>query len=83
MTPKWPGKTLVIKSIRPSHATEVTLLETGQILPWQRKGDHLEITLPAFDLDVIKSRVAHAFRISHVARPQVASVPKTVKEIEQ
>ncbi|NQV32368.1 MAG: alpha-L-fucosidase, partial [Phycisphaeraceae bacterium] len=83
ITPKWPGETLVVKNIRPSRTTEVTLLETGQILPWHRKGDHLEITLPEFNGDQIKSRTAHAFRISHVTRPQVAAIPQAVKEMEQ
>ena len=82
ITPKWPGKTLIVKHIRPSHTTEVTLLETGQTLPWQRSGDHLEINMPTFDPDQIKGRTAHTFRVSHVSPPQ-AAVPKTVEEIEQ
>jgi alpha-L-fucosidase len=83
ITPKWPGQTLVLKDLRPSNNTEVSFLETGERLPWQRKGEDLEITMPAFHPERIKGRYAFVFRVSQIAKPKLAVVPKTVQEIEQ
>ena len=35
ITPKWPGSTLILKDLPTSRNTEVTLLETGQVLKWE------------------------------------------------
>ncbi len=83
MTPKWPGKTLIIKDIRPSANTEVTLLETGQRLSWKREQGGMHLTLPAFDPDRIKGRTAYAFRISHIIKSDLPRHPKTVEDIEK
>jgi len=83
ITPKWPGDTLILKDMAPTRDTEVTFLETGQVLSWQRSGDAMEIAMPEFDQDKIKTQVAYAFRVSHVASPQKAVVPKTVEDIAQ
>jgi alpha-L-fucosidase len=69
ITPLWPGKTLVLKDLQPGRDTEVTLLETGQVLSWECQGQDLEITLPESGLTGLQSQYAYAFRISHVTKP--------------
>jgi alpha-L-fucosidase len=83
ITPKWPEKTLVLNDITPSNDTKVTLLETGQVLPWKHKEGHLEIKVPDFDPHKITTRQAYVFRVSHVANQKTLATPRTVKEVEQ
>jgi len=83
ITPKWPGQRLVLRDVRPSNKTAVTFLETGERLPWQRKGGDLEITMPEFDPERIQGRYAFVFRISQAAKPKAAVVPNTVEEVAQ
>lgn len=76
IAPKWPGPNLVLKDVRPRDNTEVTFLETGERLAWERRGKDLAITLPEFDPNRIKGRFAFAFCISQVVNYTKPIVPR-------
>jgi len=63
ITPKWPDGKLTLKDVSPDADTKVTLLETGENLPWEMDGSDLIITTPEFDTNRIKSRYAYVFRL--------------------
>ena len=66
ITPKWPGKELVLKDVTPGSGTEVILLETKEKLTFKTNGDNLIIETPKFETDKIKDRCAYVFRISDI-----------------
>ena len=70
ITPKWPGKQLVIKDLQVGKDSTVTLLATGQELPWTQNGDHVVVTLPDYDPAAFETEetYAYAFRITQAVR---------------
>jgi alpha-L-fucosidase len=70
ITPRWPGKELVIRDVRAAKGSLVTWLATGQILKWKNKGEDLVISMPEFDPDALPPELqyAHAFRITGVRK---------------
>jgi len=66
ITPKWPGRKLILKNVRTSRDTEIIFLETGEKLPWELDKNKLVITPPEFDTNRIKRRYAYVFRISNI-----------------
>lgn len=64
--PKWSSnKKVILKQLNVGNAS-VTLFETGQALQLQVKGNKIEITLPEFDLNKIKSQYAFVIKIDGV-----------------
>lgn len=70
ITPRWPGKQLVIKKIKADRKTRITWLATGQELKWKNQKDDLVIFLPEFDPEALAQELlyAHAFRISNLKK---------------
>jgi alpha-L-fucosidase len=66
ITPKWPGKELILKDITPGRDTEVILMETKEILTWKKDGNNLVITTPEFDTNKIMSQHAYVFQVSDI-----------------
>jgi alpha-L-fucosidase len=66
ITPKWPGKELILKDIKPGSDTDVIFLETKEKLAWKADNNNLVITIPVFDTNKIKNQQAYAFRISDI-----------------
>ena len=68
IAPKWPGKTLRLKDVRPGNRTSVTFLATGRDLPWVRRGNDVVVTLPEFDANATTARHAYVVRLSDMTR---------------
>ena len=68
ISPRWPGKEIVIKGLRGQHKTTVTLLGTGEGLKWKQRGKDFGIQLPEFRPEKYptEQQYAYAFRISPV-----------------
>ena len=66
ITPRWPGRKLILKNVRTDNDTEITFLGTGEKLPWEVDNNNLVITVPEFDTNRIKSQYAYVFRISNI-----------------
>jgi alpha-L-fucosidase len=66
ITPRWPGKELILKDITPGSDTEVIHLGTKEELTWKADGNNLVITIPDFDTNKIKDRYAYVFRLSGI-----------------
>ena len=66
ITPRWPGKRLVIKNVRADRKSRVTWLATGQGLEWKNRKEDLIISLPEFNPEALSPELlcAYAFRIS-------------------
>lgn len=63
---KWPGKSLVLKSLRANEGSEIRMLGTSKPLPWKQDADELTIQLPDW-LQVDQDRPcrqAYAFKIN-------------------
>jgi len=67
ITPRWPGRELILKDITPGSDTEVFFLETNEKLTCKADGNSLVISPPEFDPNKIKSQYAYVFRISDIA----------------
>jgi alpha-L-fucosidase len=70
ITPRWPGKELVVRNVRAEKETRVTWLATGQTLKWRNRGDSLVISMPEFDPNALSPELqfAHAFKITGVSK---------------
>ena len=70
LTPRWPGKELIVRNVRAGKESRVTWLATGQILKWKNKGESLVISMPAFDPNALPPELqcAYAFRITGVKK---------------
>lgn len=66
ITPKWPGKELILKDIDPDNKTSVTFIETGEELSWTEMGNHMVIELPDFKPGKFDN--PHSFKISHIRK---------------
>ncbi|MBL7189258.1 MAG: hypothetical protein ISS70_23265 [Phycisphaerae bacterium] len=66
ITPRWPGGKLTLKDVSPGSDTEVTFLESAEVLPWRADGDDFVITPPKFDPNRIKSRYAYVFKLTNI-----------------
>jgi alpha-L-fucosidase len=66
ISPRWPGKQLILRNVKASKKSRVTWLATGEELKWKnRKGD-LVISLPEFNPEALSPELlsAYAFKIS-------------------
>jgi alpha-L-fucosidase len=70
ITPRWPGKTLVIKEFEAARKSRVTWLATGHQLKWKNKKGSLVIDLPDFNPEELTPALlsAYAFRITNVTK---------------
>jgi alpha-L-fucosidase len=78
LLPKYPSdKKFVVHDLRLNPGTKIEMLETGETLGWEQQGDDLEIRLPEFDPNKIKSQYAFVLRLEHTG----ASAGKPTVEI--
>ncbi|MCL6274922.1 alpha-L-fucosidase [Muricauda sp. 2012CJ35-5] len=68
ISPKWPGKELVIKDVKLKTDTKITLLATGENLAYQKQGKDVIVTLPEFNPNNFQPEdyYAFVFKISQV-----------------
>ena len=58
ITPKCPGKELILKDIDPDIITSVVFIETGEELSWTEMGNRMIIKLPDLKQNKIKNQYA-------------------------
>jgi len=64
LLPVWPsGGKFVVKGLTLPAGTKVELLETKKALAWKAAGKDVEITMPAFDPNKIKSEYTYVLKI--------------------
>lgn len=66
ITPRWPGKELILKDITPGNGTEIILLGTKGSLKWKTDNNNLVVITHEFDANKIKNQDAYVFRISDI-----------------
>lgn len=70
ISPKWPGKELIIKNIKPASSKQqavkiqVSFLLTGEKLNARMEGDNLIINLPTYDPAIFSDQVAYCFAVA-------------------
>jgi alpha-L-fucosidase len=65
ITPRWPGRQLVLKDVEVSSGTEVTMLGLAQPVRWDRSGSAVTIHVPMLSVDEVPCQHAYVFRITH------------------
>jgi alpha-L-fucosidase len=70
IAPRWPGKALRLRGVRPGDRTTVTFLATQEELTWRQEGDDLTITMPEFNPDTMADQHAYVFRLTDIPRGQ-------------
>lgn len=70
ITPRWPGRELVVRGVVPAPGSTVTWLATGKALEWTIKKGDLVVSLPASGPGELADelRYAYAFRVAGVSR---------------
>ena len=63
ITPRWPGKTLVLNVSPSSDDAAVTMLGREGLLPWRRQNGKIAIDLSEIDAFELPCRWAHAFKV--------------------
>jgi len=75
LLPKWPGEKFTIKSLELKASTKIELLETHETLSWQQEGNNVNIAMPEFSPDKIKSQYAFVIKLHNTgafaARPKL------------
>jgi len=66
ITPRWPGKELVVKDVEVSGNTAVTMLGAAQSIKWDRSGRNVAIQVPPLSVDEVPCQYAYVFEITHV-----------------
>ena len=68
ITPKWPGKQLLIRDVNATPGSKVTLLSTQEVLTWENQGKDLLIKMPVFDPNHFSDAdyYAYAFKITEI-----------------
>jgi len=74
--PKYPdNRKLILKDIAVPAGTNISLLSTKENLPWKQAGQNVEISLPEYNPNKIKSPFAYAVRIENfgkfASKPQI------------
>jgi len=64
--PGWPGKSIVLKQVKPASGAKVSLLGVDGELKWQPKGDGIEVQLPTLAPDRLPCRFAWTVKVSAV-----------------
>ncbi|MEM9143219.1 MAG: alpha-L-fucosidase C-terminal domain-containing protein, partial [Bacteroidota bacterium] len=66
ISPTFPKGELIIKKVKPSKSTKVTLLGHPGELPYEYKGGNLVLQVPALTYDELPCHHAWSFKISEV-----------------
>ena len=61
--PKWPGKKVIVKDIKPKSTSKITLLGVDGKLSWKQKGNDIEVSIPAYDPEWKLSDYAYTLKI--------------------
>ena len=61
ISPKWPGKEMLIKDLKLRKDQKITFLATGEQLTWKKSGKDLIITLPEYQPDRLKPTDIYAY----------------------
>ncbi|MEI8058823.1 MAG: alpha-L-fucosidase [Ferruginibacter sp.] len=73
--PKYPdNRKLVLKNINLPVGTTISFLSTKAILQWKQNGENIEVALPEYNPNTIKSPYAYVIKIEHygkyIAKPK-------------
>lgn len=63
ISPKWPGKKLLVKNMKPGKGSVITLLGPDSELSWKQVGKDIEITIPGYDPNWNIVEYAYTFKI--------------------
>ncbi len=67
--PKYPSDNkLVIRDMQLPTSTDIQFLSTKQKIQWKQNGSNVEITLPAYDPNAIKSPYAYVLKINNYGK---------------
>lgn len=66
ITPQWPGEKLILKNIQVSGKTKITFLDSNQDLNFKVVNGNVEIELPSYSPNDIKTDLAFAFKLTHI-----------------
>ncbi len=67
--PKYPiNKKIILKNIQLTAGNNITFLSTKETLPWKQEGENVEIILPEYHPDKIKSPYAYAIKIENYGK---------------
>ncbi len=66
ITPRWPGRSLVIKEVGASQNTVVKLLGWGEPLKWKDRDGDIVIDVPLLSPDELPCEYAYVFRLTNV-----------------
>ncbi len=75
--PKYPGsRKLILNNIKLPAGTRISFLSTKENLQWKQNGSNIEISLPEYDPNKIKSPYAYAVKVetygSFASKPQIS-----------
>lgn len=74
IAPKWPGKKLILRNIKTSENTKIKLLDNGKELKWKEVNGNIEISLPEYNPNEVRSDIAFVFSLSNIL--EYAKKPK-------
>lgn len=66
IAPHWPGEKLVIKNKKATKNTKIVFLDSQEELEWSAVNGNIEIVLPTYNPNTIKSDLAFVFQISNI-----------------
>ncbi len=66
ITPRWPGDSLVLKNLKASPNTEITLLGHEGALTWKKDGENIVIETPRLSPDDASPQKIYAFKVTNV-----------------
>lgn len=72
--PQYPQQVLTVEGLNLSADAVVTLLATGRQLQWEDAGKNVQITLPVFNPNTMKTSAAYVVKIANA--PGLVSKPK-------
>ncbi len=61
ISPKWPGKEILVKDLKLIKDQKITFLATGEQLKWKQAGNNLIITMPEYQPNKLKDTDKYAF----------------------
>lgn len=64
--PRYPKEALVLKEVRSTGKTKITLLGSGKPVGWEQKGNDIWVTLPVLSFDELPCQYAWTLKIEHV-----------------
>ncbi len=64
--PRWPSRPLLLKGVRPTSSTAVTLLGQEGTLKWDARGSDILITMPEFSADQRACTSAYTLKITRI-----------------